>query len=727
MKYLEKILFVGLFFCMCVAYGDILKIVHLVDPVLPNETVLLMGGFFSKNAKVEISPVNKNKWVGTDILQRSDSSLKFVMPNKLPFGIYKVRVSDNGRYSKARNLNAPRYQWCQGNLGLDATPGGYVRVFGLNMNFKDYDESIKNTPPSKVKLKNIKTGNEIILPCKVVSSFSLKVDLPKDLAEGQYDILVNNGYDTSFYRGADEKLTVKKLNWPTTVFNAQKLGGVEKALEAAKKNGGGIVYLPKGTYHIKHLYPWVVPDKTIIRGDGKDKTFVLYKGLYEDVDDALIAGSSFALENMSIRVYRNFNKVFYVDKTKAFWAKNMAFIAVCMSDRIHSVKGDVAYRGRRVWVSLDKPRYVFDLNMGSNIVFHNCSFVAPFTRGIFAARVNGLISQDNDVHIRFLPMLANFSSRNGTVARRIIHENCNFIFQVPSGDKFYMGKCSTFGDFASTDRDGMTTDLSVLAYSGLVEKVNGNKLILKSAFREKNLRHSKHFKKWPIVIINGRGVGQIRYATRTGKQEITLDSPFEIKPDESSLLIIQNPSMDHMYVNNEFKDSGRISFYGSSVRMLIHGNKFLRSTGISNGPGRGRQCGTCGIYDQVTNNQLLGPSPELPQKGTCYFMLQVDHGGICDAYHRYVMAQGNVFRRNKLSGSDGIIIKGKANNSIVEKNFLEDEYSGITVRYGNPVWKVDKTLFPMYTLLRNNSFKNVIIPYNGDFIKGALIIPPPKK
>ncbi len=712
-----------LLFSVLTVNADVLKIVHLSDPVLPDETVLVMGGVFSKNVSVEVRKSGNKRWMPAKILQGNKNSFQFVLPASRKFGIYEVRAKDGGKYSGIEKLNIPRVRWVQGNLGLDATPGGYVRVFGLSMNFKGYHDSIKNAPASKVRLKNMSSGKETVFPAEVISNFSLKVKLPANLAEGKYLVSVNNGYDQEFYGNPEELLTVKKLNWPDTVFNAKKLGGVEKALEAAKANKGGIVLLPAGIYSIKHLYPWEVPDNTILRGEGPEKTFVIFDGLYEDVDNALITGKRFALENMGIRVFKNFEKVVEVRKTDAFWAKNLNIIAVTLGRTLNLRRGDIIYRNKRVWADQNKRPYVFHFIGGSNIVMSDCDFVAPRCRNMIG-NSNGFISNNNKVHTQYIPCGLWTLSHNGGLNHRILHENSNFTLQN-SANKFYMQNCEFFGYLVDGDGDAMSTDCCDVAYTDRIASVDGKKVTLAADFR-KRLWY-KNFSKWPALIISGRGAGQLRIATRTGKNQVTLNEPFDIKPDKTSFFVIQSPCMDHYYIANDLKDGGRIQIYGAGARMVIHGNLMKRMGGVNIWPGGGHPAGSCNIFDQVTANKLLGPIPRrIYHPYRAGFRIRGDHRKAKNPW-RQALAQGTIFRRNYFYKASGVLVRGKCFNSIIEKNKYADSPLGIEVSCGTISRVPDKTLIPEQTLLRDNKFKNVTKPYSGNCIKDTLIIPKPGK
>ena len=67
--------------------------------------------------------------------------------------------------------------------------------------------------------------------------------------------------------------------WPQEVFNVRDYGAVGDglahndtpdiimALRAAEKNGGGVVYFPRGTYMLTH--PLSIPENVLLKGGGE--------------------------------------------------------------------------------------------------------------------------------------------------------------------------------------------------------------------------------------------------------------------------------------------------------------------------------------------------------------------------------------------------------------------------------------------------------------------------
>jgi hypothetical protein len=102
------------------------------DPVRPGETVVVRGDAFGRKAKVEVSVSGKGEWKQAEVLQQTERTLKFVLPMELPAGVVSYRIQADGAFSEVRKLNTPQIWWIQGDQVESATPGGWIRLFGLN-------------------------------------------------------------------------------------------------------------------------------------------------------------------------------------------------------------------------------------------------------------------------------------------------------------------------------------------------------------------------------------------------------------------------------------------------------------------------------------------------------------------------------------------------------------------------------------------------------------------
>ena len=125
------------------------------DPVRPGETVVVRGDAFGKKAKVEVSVSGQEEWKQAEVLQQTERTIKFVLPAAMPAGVVLIRVGVEGVLSEVKKLNAPQVWWVQGNEVQAATPGGWIRLFGLNLGLPAGAKLILKSGATSIPLKLI--------------------------------------------------------------------------------------------------------------------------------------------------------------------------------------------------------------------------------------------------------------------------------------------------------------------------------------------------------------------------------------------------------------------------------------------------------------------------------------------------------------------------------------------------------------------------------------------
>jgi Pectate lyase superfamily protein len=186
-------------------------------------------------------------------------------------------------------LNAPQVWWIQGDQVESATPGGWIRLFGLNLGLKK---------GAKVILRN--DGISAPLRLIAVDDFNFQAEVPAGIALGRYKVEFQNGESADAGEIELVKPPVQKTReYRVTDFGAvsgqpdaiqyytgmkaadqvDSTASIQKALNAAGKDGGGVVYFPRGIYVLSKGLE--VPAGVILRGAGRGQTALSW------VDDQL--------------------------------------------------------------------------------------------------------------------------------------------------------------------------------------------------------------------------------------------------------------------------------------------------------------------------------------------------------------------------------------------------------------------------------------------------------
>ena len=122
-------------------------------------------------------------------LQRTDNSLKFLLPEILAPGVFAVQVIAGAEKSPARLLNRPELWFLQPTAlrpGLavnQAPPGMEVQVIGKNLTIRG------DGKPPRLALRPKAGGPTVAVPVVKAEPFSLTARLPEDLPARAYRVV----------------------------------------------------------------------------------------------------------------------------------------------------------------------------------------------------------------------------------------------------------------------------------------------------------------------------------------------------------------------------------------------------------------------------------------------------------------------------------------------------------------------------------------------------------
>jgi hypothetical protein len=289
------------------------------DSVQPGDSVLLYGNGLGGLTSVEVQRLPEEQStnavsqspVQVPTIQACNESVKFLLPPSLEPGVYAVDIKG----AKQVILNRPQLWFLQpeqlmpGLCQNQAPPGAKIQIVGKDILLPDH----KGHPLLYMRPVSGRAWRTIS-PEKA-EKFSLRATLSSDLAPGTYEIRVSNGFGGT--EGLSDPLTVEIRRpdiWPEKTFDVRSFGAmgddmtddtaaIRSALDAAEKNGGGVVYFPWGTYR---LTDWIrIPRKTILRGEDRDATILKWPvdepQTEADFVPACVYGdTSYGLENLSL-------------------------------------------------------------------------------------------------------------------------------------------------------------------------------------------------------------------------------------------------------------------------------------------------------------------------------------------------------------------------------------------------------------------------------------------
>ncbi|WP_198175430.1 glycosyl hydrolase family 28-related protein [Spirosoma telluris] len=282
------------------------------DPVnqdLPSYVPLPREDGLIAETRVKVNGLMENNVIEVDKLQQHAQSVKFIIPDKEKEGVYSVRLTDDNNGTTGFYLNAPKVNWVISEAGQKAVIGDYLRIQGKNLWRKGYQ--------GQVVLLSTDTRQVVRVDVdKVFDAYSVSVTIPKNTPAGEYWLYYHNGQGGKTAWSEPLTLTVSAQStnaWDKQVFNVTDYGAkgngennetaaFRAALDAAEKNGGGTIYIPRGRY--KLTGELILPPYTMLKGESKELTQLFFSPLNWDTGElpnSLITGTHhFAVKSLTI-------------------------------------------------------------------------------------------------------------------------------------------------------------------------------------------------------------------------------------------------------------------------------------------------------------------------------------------------------------------------------------------------------------------------------------------
>lgn len=569
-------------------------IVHVSEPIGPDQTAVVIGDGFGETPSAfldrlpddppgdpdAVPPrVVARPTTPVEVIQPSDTSLKFVVPAGQRPGVYELTVRAATGTTAHRLVNAPQIWWVQGDLGPAATPGGELRLFGrcLGGGQKAW---VDLTGPRRVRLQ------------ATAGTWSARVVLPRDLPPGDYRVRCHAGWGGPWAWSAPVELAVRRPEpWPTTVYNVRDHGAdgtgarddtaaIQACLDAAGAAGGGVVFLPRGRYLLTAGLS--LPVRTVLRGEGEALTCLFWPDA-DNPPPALLAGTHhFAIEQLTLYCTRHQHIITGEQGTAEAGHVRLDHVRV---------RAD-AYRGHLRPEEVDE-RFRASLKFstgggdtvrlgGENVQITDCDFYGS-GRAIYLSRVRGGRVERN----RFA---------NGRWGWYCLSGSDGLIFadnQIVGADLMATGgglNCLDGSSFSQNvyyarnslstmhgwDREAMTSDAGGGLYYGPIATVDGAVITLP-------VEPQPGRRDWTgagVFVFAGKGWGQYRRVAAIQGATLTLDRPFDIAPDATSLIGVTMLQRHYLILANTFADAGiAVQFYGTSIDHVVAGNRCERAGG----------------------------------------------------------------------------------------------------------------------------------------------------
>lgn len=712
------------------------------QPIRPGETALLYGSDLDGTTAVSVARLPDGnpgppgqKWtmpkarVTVPILQKSATSLKFVVPDSLKPGVFAAQVGTPSGETVVL-LDRPQVLWAQGDCGLTASPGGWVRAFGTCLGWG-----------AGRKTTFLLRGPKTVTVAAEADCYSAKAIVPKGLPTGEYGVFVHNGCGGPAGWSEPTKVLVERpAAWPETVFNVRQLGAkgdgqtddtsaVAEALKQAAAKGGGVVYLPHGQYRLSAALE--VPPYTVLRGESKELCHLYWTNRPTERLPAAIQGShSFGLEDLTLWFVGANNGVVtdakgaeagnvFVRRVRMRWLLYGGYITIAEASQVlkeTGLDGGAGAKGTLLKLT------------GKNLEVRDCDLYSS-GNPISLTQADGSIIVNNDFHVGRLGYLCLWSGR------RTIWEN-NRVFgadnmsragiffpAAPYAEQMYFAH-NRMERIWNADYEVFTSDGASPQYFGPIASATRAGVALPAPNTWSYGGPLDH----TLFIVSGKGKGQYRRVVGSTDTMVTVDGPWDVVPDSTSVIGVNHTVRDWLVVGNEFTDANAVQVYGIGFNLLFAENTCTRIGGGFEAAMRGVSFWHAGRDARATEPeffvQFLGNhiaegarfDPRQYRTGTTGMELVC---GSPNADWAYPFVIGGVFRGNRLdSDADLALNAGGAAKApliedvIIEKNRLSKSDRGIVVS--------DKT---QGILLRQNHFDQVLHPFSGPGVASAWLHP----
>jgi len=750
------LLFLATLFAVVLAQGAAPVFFQALDPVRPDETLLLFGADVTPEGRVEglclkddavtqppTQPATSppGKFAPMAVLQASDLSAKVVIPKSWRPGVYAVRARNADGVSAWQFINRPALWWQLSGVGGRANPGGELRIFGKNFG-----------PRARLWLRG--AGGTRELPLRIARDFDVAATIPADVVPGKYELWIHNGHGDE--AGFGEPLAIEvapREAWPDRIFDVRKLGArgdnetddtetIHTALRQAKKNGGGIVFFPRGTYIVRGKL--AVPPKTVLRGEGRDVVW-LKVPVNAPPFQAVIAGNGhFGVENLSIIARPVERLIASPDRPPSYGPGRANWNVMDGGD------GDVTLRNLRLQHLTFTPRVregdarrslvtgstTVALN-GPDCIVEDCVIISPGAPLQIAMARRARIARNSfgtgrDGSMIFSDFEESVFEENDVQARDLEGNYGG----VQGAAYHVMFRANDWHDAYGAEREALAFDTPYqAAWMGSVRQSAPDKLTVENRRAGSWPAYSQYAARLAAVVIGGPGLGQFSPISRIDGDTMTLSQSFRVPLGEKSVVAVVACKSEVLIVDNRMSDaSNAMLLYSQSHAFVMAGNRCERTGGSYAYASDFRLSDTDWHLSYAYFNQWIGNSF---REGLVYYQYPFSFAFLgytairSDLSSVTVPAIGNRFERNNLDGEismgvvtnvqfppqKGLPMKGLpfSRDAIFEGNTIANSHEGIHLDAGHAE-----------ILLRDNVFSAVSRPYR-DEAWGTLILPANEK
>ncbi|MBC7490551.1 MAG: hypothetical protein H7240_11860 [Glaciimonas sp.] len=574
----------------------------------PGLPVLMSGAFTGSDKTIRLLavPPGMTDWQsslrnsGTTVsgTNMASTGLRFTIPLDFPTGTYAVRIEDSSADPVELLINAPTIEWAMGvpasNEVFDAPnhqiytcgaeAGQVLRIVGKNF--------LPN--PSVVLLDQSNTYFQLAV--RSSDETSISVSIPSSLSSGTYYIWIGSNIQDAASSAATP-ITIYSNS--TTTLSGMSCDGLvgdgstdntatlsncfsDNAASASADNPYYLA-LPAGKFVITDTIK-MYPHQYLI-GDSMGTTPII--GPSSNPPTTWIQGSQwFGIENLSI-VAPVTNALIMSDQSgdpvrSGHIILNSVNIYSTGTTVLTPTAGRDYSDGNQQMIMLTGP----DIRVLSSTIdsSSNVSLAVIYGDGVFMsqntfnqARSNW-VSMQGDQNCIFEQNLLQGSPGEYHLWAGIFYSRPFWVYSPSMITQNIYSGYNTYANLLTTQGQGSTTDGGAQAYFGTISSSNSNTVTLAN-----DLAYGKVGASNPqtlvVTIVQGTGVGEYRMVQGIDGRTVTLDHPWDILPDQSSIVSVTSSIFRIGVSHSTFTNvaHGALLFYGNTFDSSIENNQ------ISNG------------------------------------------------------------------------------------------------------------------------------------------------
>ena len=645
---------------------------RLDEGVRPGETLTLYGEYLTGTLEVKFVEKNGKLAATTTPVQIDEKGhfCRILFPN-ITAGVYAVYVRNKSGWSKRPlYVNRAYPRWISEDR---AYAGMKLKLFGRNLDASEYG----GKSSTAVRFVSLDSKNQYIAKVLSANPYCLEITVPSNIKKGNYYVDVKTssaGFGQDWVRLDNssefpEQVTPTKISienrpsdstalalgvaWANdfkwkNVFNVKTQFGakgdgrtddtksIQDAVNAAAAAGGGVVYLPKGTY----LSSTIIMDKgVVVKGEGRDVSEVIFinKGKKGAFLFTKMAEGKMGLQGVcSLRVSMHpendykypISLIKFGDITDSNATRYFIYDTVLDTGK---AKKEFGLSGRK-W----KPFLISAADqvlVKNNWMYSNTPYFNPYIGRRYTATGNTFEFDDGYIGVSGDQFLFEGNTIIGHHIEGYSGE-IHGIFMGINGKRIWNGYIAnnnirdiTGGNYG--DGESIAFDGGEFAFAGSVLKSERNTAVVEAEVKGFDISAKK-----TAYIVNGTGMGQYRRVCsieKAGKStqgkdlfKITVSPAWDVNPDKTSKVTVAGFHTGAVsYANRAINVDNFHMLYQACLDHVIDRFISVNSKGVYvTGSSGGSQVWPVAYY-KIKNCKLTGKNPETE---TCHFVEQMADG-----------------------------------------------------------------------------------------------------